>query len=272
MDALSAAAETFDKLLEVLGILFNDLEAYVDISQGVRAKSANVSDISESLRVSALNGVIAVDRLGAKAAGLRPVLDWLRALSGQISQTGIRLSESLDELVRDVDVVVFGLSAAKLQIEMTALFAHELVDHAALDGDDAEARRRDFDRMTEGAIGLLHASSCTTVRTALSGLEAIKGRLKTLTESQVRLLDTSRSLRPIYLTGRIEIAEVAGPKLAAVFHDVGEQLEETGANLGGLRGVLDQLDAHLDRGLAHGVRVEQTIGQIDSQMSGLPDR
>jgi hypothetical protein len=62
------------------------------------------------------------------------------------------------------------------------------------------------------------------------------------------------------------------PRLAAVFHDVGEQLEETGANPGGLRGVLHQLDAHLDQGLAHGMSVEQTIGQIDSQMSGLSGR
>jgi hypothetical protein len=251
----------FDKLVEVLNTLFSDLEAYVGISQGVREKSGGVTDISESLRVSALNGVIAVDRLGVKAAGLRPVLDWLRALSGEISQTGIRLSASLDELVRDVDSVVFGLSAAKLQIEMTAQFAHELVDHAF-----ADELKNGHDRMTEGTIGLLHASSCETVRRALSGLEAIKGRLRVLTESQSRLLDTSNSLRPVYLTGKIEMADVAGAKLSAVFHDVGDQLQETGANLDGLRNVLRELDDHLDRGLAHGARVEQSIMQIDSHI------
>jgi len=261
LDSLRTSAEMFDKQVEVLNTLFGDLEAYVGISQGVREKSGGVTDISESLRVSALNGVIAVDRLGAKAAGLRPVLDWLRALSGEISQTGIRLSESLDELVRDVDRVVFGLSAAKLQIEMTAQFAHELVDHAC-----AGEVKTGHDRMTEGAVGILHSSSCDTVRGALGGLEAIKRRLKVLTESQSRLLDTSNSLRPVYLTGKIEMADVAGAKLSAVFHDVGEQLQETGANLDGLRDVLRELDSHLDRGLAHGARVEQTIMQIDSHL------
>ncbi len=130
--SLRTAAELFDKFAGNLNVLFSDLETYVTISQSVREKSGGVTDISESLRVSALNGVIAVDRLGARAAGLRPVLDWLRTLSGEISQTGVRLSASLDELVKDVDMVVFGLSAAKLQIGMTAQFAHELVNRAAL--------------------------------------------------------------------------------------------------------------------------------------------
>jgi len=265
---LRTAAHTFEQLAEVLNILFSDLEAYGAISHGVRAKSGGVTDISESLRVSALNGVIAVDRLGAKAAGLRPVLDWLRALSGEISQTGIQLSVSLDELVKDVDLVVFGLSAAKLQIEMTAQFARDIANRTTGPEEFAGSERdTEHARMTEGAIELLHASSCETVRLALSRLGSIKDRLKKLTESQSRLLDTSRSLRPIYLTGRIEMADVAGPRLAAVFRDVGEQLEETGANLGGLRTVLDQLDGHLDRGLAHGNRVEQTIMQIDLQMN-----
>lgn len=265
--SLRGDAENLDKLVGVLNTLFSDLESYVEISREVRAKSGSVSDISESLRVSALNGVMAVDGLGARAAGLRPVLDWLRALSLDISQTGIRLSASLDELVKDVDLVVFGLSAAKLQIEMTARLAHELIDRDVLGGDGTDTRHSEIGRMTEGAMEILHASSCETVRHALSGLEAIKGRLTTLTESQTRLLDTSRSLRPIYLTGRIEMADVGGTKLASVFHDVGDQLEETGINLGGLRDVLHQLDAHLDRGLAHGVRVEQTIMQIDSHVN-----
>ena len=261
LDALRAAAGMFDKLVEVLNTLFGDLEAYVGISQRVRETSGGVTDISDSLRVSALNGVIAVDRLGAKAAGLRPVLDWLRALSVEISQTGNRLAESLDALVGEVDRMVFGLSAAKLQIEMSAQFAHELIDHACL----GEVRNGD-DRMTEGAIGILHASSCETVRRALSGLEAIRERLKILTESQSQLLHTSNSLRPVYLTGKVEMADVAGAKLSAVFHDVGDQLQETRVNLDGLRKVLRDLDAHLDRGLSHGARVEETIMQINAQL------
>ena len=125
-------AEMFDKLVEVLNVLFADLEVYVHINAGVRAKSVSVTDRAESLRVSALNGVIAVDKLGSKATGLRPVLDTLRALSGEITSEGIRLCARLDELIGDLDLTVFNLSAAKLQIEMTARFAHELVDHASV--------------------------------------------------------------------------------------------------------------------------------------------
>ncbi len=121
--------------------------------------------------------------------------------------------------------------------------------------------------MTEGAIAILHASSCQTVRRALGGLKSIKDRLNALTESQARLLDTSHSLRPVYLTGKIEMAGVAGSKLMTVFNDVGNQMEETGANLGGLRNVLHELDAHLSRGLAHGERVEEAILQIDSRQT-----
>lgn len=259
LESLRIAAGMFDKLLEVLNVLFGDLEGYVEINQGVRAKSGNVTDISESLRVSALNGVIAVDRLGTRATGLRPVLGWLRELSGEITQEGVRLSAALDQLVKDVDQVIFGLTAAKLQIEMTARFAHELVNYALM-----KHLNGSVDFMTEGAIGKLHESSCETVRRALSGLATIKDKLKTLTASQIRLLESSHSLRPIYLTGKIEMADGGGPKLATVFKDVGDQLEETAANLSGLKNVLEDLEAHLVRGLAHGERVEQTIAQIAS--------
>ncbi len=68
----------FDNLVRILNILFNDLELYVEINKGVRAKSTNVTDAAESLRVSALNGAIEADKLGTAATGLRPVLDWLR--------------------------------------------------------------------------------------------------------------------------------------------------------------------------------------------------
>jgi hypothetical protein len=262
LDSLRAEAELFDKLVEALNALFSDLEIYVEINQGVRAKSDNVTDISESLRVSALNGVIAVDKLKTAAPGLRPVLSWLRELSGEITREGARLSVSLDKLAKDVDLVVFDLSAAKLQIEMTARFAHELVDHAS-----ADRLSESINRMTEGAIGNLHASSCETVGRALGGLTAIKHRLKTLTESQIKLLESSRSLRPIYLTGRIEMADGAGPRLATVFKDVGDQLEESETSLNGLKNLLQDLEAHLVRGLSNGERVEKVIAQIDAQMN-----
>jgi len=214
-------------------------------------------EISESLRVSALNGVIAVDKMGNTASGLRPVLDWLRVLSGEITQEGVRLSGSLNELVRDVDLVVFSLSAAKLQIEMTAQFAHELVDR------ESAGRLGDTNpHMTEGAIRILHASACETVRKALVGLTSIRTRLKTLTESQTRLLDSSHSLRPIYLTGRIEMAGGAGALLGAIFRDVGDQMAQTVMNLKGLKDVLQDLDSHMVSGLAHGEQVELVMSGV----------
>jgi len=257
LDRPRTTAVVFDSLVQVLNTLFSDLELYSEINRGVREKSENVMEISESLRVSALNGVIAVDKMGHKASGLRPVLDWLRVLSGEITQEGVRLSGSLNELVSDVDLVVFGLSAAKLQIEMTAQFAHELVDR------ESAGRLRDTNAlMTEGAIRILHASACETVRKALMGLASIRSRLKTLTESQTRLLDSSHSLRPIYLTGRIEMADGAGPLLAAIFRDVGDQMEQTVTNLKGLKDVLRDLDSHMVSGLAHGEQVELVITRV----------
>ena len=257
LDRPRTTAEVFDGLVEILNTLFGDLEVYIEINGGVREKSENVMEISESLRVSALNGVIAVDKMGNKASGLRPVLEWLRILSGEITQEGVRLSGSLNELVSDVDLVVFGLSAAKLQIEMTAQFAHELVNRESAGGlGDTDAR------MTEGAIRILHESARETVRKALVGLTSIRSRLKTLTESQTRLLDSSHSLRPIYLTGRIEMAEGAGALLATIFRDVGDQMEQTVTNLKGLKDVLHDLDSHMVSGLAHGEQVESVISQV----------
>jgi aerotaxis receptor len=256
----STAAGMFDHLVEVLQMLFDDLDVYVEFNKGVKEKSKSVTGASEALRVSALNGAIEADKLGVRAAGLRPVLDWLRELSVGITKEGVRLSKSLDSLVAEVDLVVFSLGAAKLQIEMSAQFADELSNDASGGlGDDVMG-------MTEGAIRIMHTSSSRTVRQAFEGLGAIRDRLKTLKESQIKLLESSQSLRPIYLTGRIEMTDVAGSRLASVFDDLGSQLDRTAANLTGLKTLLEDLDTHLVRGLAHRAPVEATIAGIDRRL------
>jgi PAS domain S-box-containing protein len=262
--ALRAAVRTFDQLLLVLSALFGDLEAYVKINEGVRVKSENVINISESLRTIALSGGVEADKLGTKAAGLRPVLDWLRSFSIQIVKEGTRLSESLVELTQEVDLAVYGLSAAKLQIEMSALFAHELLQLALM------GRREDNAGGTaDGVIECLHASSTVTVRRALSSLAAVKDRLAALHDSQSKLLKLSHSLRPIYLTGKIELADFAGSRLARVFSDLSDLLNETVANINGLQNLLEGLEARLVGGLANGMLVDETIGQIDSQLPAM---
>lgn len=261
LDERRETAALFDKLITILNALFADLEVYTKINQVVRAKSESVTEISESFRVSALNGVIAVAKLGSATAGLRPVLGQLRALSGEITKESVRLSGALDDLVKDVELVEFDLNAARLQVQMTSQFAYELLQEAS-EGDTPVSA----DRAADASVEVLHASSCETVKRALSHLATIKGRLDALTDSQARLLETSHSLRPIYLTGRIEMAEGAGARLATVFKDVGDQLEETATNLDGLKAVLADLEAHLAKGLAHAAAVEETIEEIDSHL------
>jgi ABC-type transporter Mla subunit MlaD len=63
------------------------------------------------------------------------------------------------------------------------------------------------------------------------------------------------------------MADGAGAKLAAVFKDVGDQLEETATNLDGLKDLLQDLEAHLVSGLSHAEQVEEAIAQIDAQMN-----
>lgn len=261
LDFAARAARRFDELLEELRTLFDDLESYVSVNKGVREKSDSVTEIAESLRVLALNGTIEADRLGATAAGLRPILDWLRSFSAGITKEVARLSGSLSELTRDVDRVVFDLSAAKLQTEMTALFAHELADRSAEEDPNSD------DRMTEGAIECLHVSSRETLRCALENLSAIEGRLKGLTAAQAKLLESSHFLRPLYLKGKVEMADGGAPKLDAVFSDVRGHLDETAANLRGLKSLLADLEALLIRGRAHSAKIDAIESQIDAQLA-----
>ena len=257
------AAQLFDALLEVLRALFHDLESYVSVNKGVREKSENVTETAESLRVLALNGAIEADRLGANAVGLRPVLDWLRSFSAGITKEVARLTASLVELTRDVDRVVFDLSAAKLQIEMTALFAHELVELAVRSGST------EVDQGMQGAIDCLYNSSHETVSRALSNLAAIKNRLKGLTESQAKLLESSHFLRPLYLKGKVEMADGAGPKLEVVFSDARGHLDETVLNLRGLKSLLGELETLLIRGLDYGKRIDEINSQIESVLPSI---
>ncbi len=264
LDSLSAQAALFDRMVLVLETLFRDLAQYVEISQGVREKSASVADISESLRVLALNGVIEANKLGTKAAGLRPVLDWLRGLSGDITKQSASFSGALNELVGEVDLVVFDLMAARLQVEMTATFAHEIADHAT--------RAEGGEAVSKDAVLCLHASSCETIRRALKRLFVMRDRLHVLGASQMNLIRASHSLRPIYLTGRIEMAEGVGARLASVFEDVGGQLGETAESLNSLGKILKDLSVQLTRGLSHGDEIEAAIAQIDSRVNAAYER
>jgi len=259
-DATAAAALLFDRLVAVLRELCRDLDLYTDLSGRVREKSAIVADVSESLRVSALNGAIEADRLGARAAGLRPVLDWLRGLSAEITHQGRQFSSSLNDLAGEVDQVVFDLACAKLQAEITAFFAHELAVHAVSKPGDAA------DCMTDGAIAELHSSSCATLNRAVGRLASVRSRLAALSATQMQLIQSSHSLRPVYLTGRIEMAEGVGAGLSSVFRDVGGQMDATSASLEGLGKLLRDLDGHMARGLSHAEDVKGTIADIDSRI------
>ena len=262
-ESLITSAVLFDRLSAVLQQVFRDLDSYGEISQGVQEKVANVAEVSEALRVSALNGAIEADRLGTKAAGLRPVLDWLRELSAEITRQVASFAGALNELVLEVDRVVFDLSAARLQVEMTAFFASESA------GSEATGRAPENDCMTDGAVGILHASSCETIRRGIGRLSAIHERLAVLAESLAKLMNSSHSLRPIYLTGKIEMAEGVGARLATVFQDVASHLDETNSNLTELRKILEDLALQLTRGLAHGHQAEAAIAEIDVHIGAI---
>jgi ABC-type transporter Mla subunit MlaD len=107
------------------------------------------------------------------------------------------------------------------------------------------------------------------VRRALGRLIDMRNRLESLSASQSSLIHASHSLRVIYLTGRIEMAEGVGARLASVFDDVGGQLDETADSLNTLGKLLQDLSGHLARGLAHGDEIEGNIDEIDSRIGAI---
>jgi len=239
------ALARLDRLFHLLDI--------TSLNDRIRSKSASVTSLSGSTQMLSLNGSIETEQLGATASGLGTVMDWLQESSKDISQGCDQLAAQLSAVTDEIKSVVFEISSAKLQIEMTTCFATELL-HLDLAASSA---------MPPGAIQNLYSSSRRAVDRALTGLAAIHKDLRSLDNAQDSMRKNIRALHLIYLKGRMEMAAVASERLGIIFDNLKQQLDETDENVETLESMIDQLENELLSGVALSSPIVQAVAAID---------
>jgi chromosome segregation ATPase len=162
----------------------------------------------------------------------------------------------------EVNGIIFNLGAAKLQIAMTGSFASELLQASSTDGGDNDRG------MTDGAIEMLHASFSETTKRALASFTAASTDLLQLRRALDRLKASARSLRSVYVTGKIEMANLESSQLKSIFSDLGSHLRNAEANLQGLDEQIDTLQAQLQKTVRDAEGIDALIADADKSLLG----
>ncbi|HEY1759848.1 MAG TPA: PAS domain-containing protein [Bryobacteraceae bacterium] len=255
-DAARGVVVACEEALSALARLFNELEVYSSLNEGIRSKAGFVASLSHSIRMLSLNGTVEAEQLGTTGCGIGRVLDWLQTFSSDIREGCDNLTTPLARLNSDINSVIFALNSAKLQIEMTTDFAVETLRAAAGDTGQKEG-------IESGAMRDLYGCSRNTVERALAALAAVEGKLHALDGVQRSIWKSIRSLRLIYLKGKIELASVASERLGIVFDDMNRHLTDTEGNLSALESLIEELHKELRRGVQHSAPIERAVRKID---------
>ena len=261
-NSLHSTIHSCNRLLTSLNPVFADLASYFSVNKQIRSKCESVTSLSMSIRMLALNGAIDAEKLGTLASGIGKILDWLQSLSNGITAECESLSTALAKLILEVNGIIFNLGAAKLQIAMTGSFASELLQASSTDGGDNDRG------MTDGAIEMLHASFSETTKRALASFTAASTDLLQLRRALDRLKASARSLRSVYVTGKIEMANLESSQLKSIFSDLGSHLRNAEANLQGLDEQIDTLQAQLQKTVRDAEGIDALIADADKSLLG----
>ncbi len=206
------------------GLLGADLEGYAQLSELNRElseTSAFVLGLAESLRLFALNAILASSRLGGDGAVLHAVADIMRQSSDAMRGVIGEVSTDLERAGALLGEVGFRVSVAKLQSLMAIQFVDEMLVRRQPGPEHAQFRdpRTDDVQLLTGCLD----DALRLLRATLSGLDT---HLRSLTANAAHLRQDLRVMRALETNGRIEAARTEGAiALAQLFNEIHDQVE-----------------------------------------------
>jgi hypothetical protein len=253
---LRAVRDACSSISAFLDALFGArLDGYDHLKLELSSKSNLIHRLAGTMRLFSLNTRIAATRLGNDGITLGAVADLMGSRSAAIGERTGSLSLEVDRASCLLRRVGFQLSVARLQCEMTLLFADELAElqSAGRRSHEAVTARREHDvarlaRCLDDTLGALLGS--------VGELDHALGSLIGYVGTVSGHLDAMRALE---VNGRIEAARAQRAEgVVAMFAEIGGQIESSRAELAefaaaaadGRRGaggrVVDDVRAHLD--------------------------
>ena len=205
------------------GLFGASLDGYMELAElnsQLAAKSKFVMNLAESLRLFALNALLASTRLGSDGIVLGAVADIMRGPTDSIRGLIRELSGEVDSAAAFLREIGFRVSVAKLQSQMVSVFVDELLAEDSDDASDPAQRNlrvRDLTLLSgclEEALELLFA--------ALAGLDQ---HLSGVANAVTQLRRDLKMMHALEVNGRIEAAHAHdAAAVVLLFGEISEQI------------------------------------------------
>jgi aerotaxis receptor len=212
---LAALERSAWAVYEHLRRLFRDIDGHLALSERLES-SRFLLDLGDDIRLFALNAVVAAARLDGRGGSLSAVADLMRARSDRAAASIRDLEAEIAEVSGVLGDLSFRTSVARLQTEMTTLFAAELAGRRA---EDAARGAR--------ASGLWHAilALSDALREDLRRVGTMQQRVARISRRFHALREDLRVLGTLQVNGRVEAARLAdAARFLVLFTEIGERL------------------------------------------------
>ncbi len=210
---LERLARDCEYLQDVLDAEFAQMEAFRELHTKLETQSRFVRGLAHGIRLGAVNALAAAARVGSAGATLGVLAQALAENSEASAALTRTLEHEIDGALSELPGLGFRIAVAKLQVEMTAAFVHEL---AATTAEIASASSP----ASEGIISLTTCLSDGAGRMFDAFLH-IGTRMEALDVDVDELRRLVRALDVIYMSGKLEASRIES---AGAFLDLFEQV------------------------------------------------
>jgi len=210
-----------------LADLFSEVDGFLAVIKNLDGKAAFLLDLSSNIHLVSLNALIGSCRLEGDGEGFSVVTQNLAALSQEGNVTIDTMTRQLTGLTSSLRETAFGITAAKLQVEMTVFFLRELLAASRRAGDGAPAEVG-----TGADIGtLVESFSASTIQLA-AAVPRARQLIPGLMRLQEELAGDLRKLASVRLLGKIHAAGLADEAhFRELLDRILDQLQQAGAEL-----------------------------------------
>lgn len=221
--------------------LFGHAEVFLGLIKKLDARAIFLRKLSRKIQLLSMNALIASCQMQDAGRGLAVVTDNLAWFSREGNAAIDEMTGGMRTLSSTLRETSFTVMSAKLQAEMSILFAEELLRS---DGSVDDARRR----RTLTDLDILVASFTASTSRMLASLPANRKPIQDLLREGGRLSEAVMMLLSVHVIGRVEAAQVSqNGHFQTLFDEVLLQLQAAQNEMRDFSANLAYLTRHMPR-------------------------
>lgn len=230
-ERLRRIVESAGALGRYLEGIFLNLDNYASLNRQLADISNFLFDLAADVRLFSFNAVVSAGHLAAAGAALGEVASLMCHHSETTSRAIGELATEIGDAAKVLSDVSFGTSIARLQIEMTLRFAHELLS------EEAGKPGRSAAHVLQNNVRSLAAC----LDEDIERLVALPRSLKRVSIKVQSVQSSLRVLSALQFNGRVECARVTEAEgFGVLFDEIGARLSAATAEIAGLESSTDE--------------------------------